>query len=189
MRLLAVREDGGVLPALDLLLLNQFPDKEADQTIGRKHFVITLGRRKAGYIYTAFLALVMLAGTFLRKPGFGFVYTAFLKPRRLVAPDVLRDNPEPHRFAQGMGGSVLLLSILGFILGILLMLKPHLKVRRSLSEERQAKEQLQEKQKAHESSQAGEQPRARADAPEMAASSSSAAPSGPDPATPASTDS
>lgn len=45
----------------NLLFLNQFPDKEADQSIGRKHYVITLGRRKAAYIYSAFLALAYLS--------------------------------------------------------------------------------------------------------------------------------
>ena len=50
-------------------------------------------------------AVIMLIGTFLmRKPGFGLVYTALLKPSRLVKPDVIQDNREPHLFSQGMGG-------------------------------------------------------------------------------------
>ncbi len=40
----------------DLLLLNQFPDVEADKTIGRKHFPILLGNRASSLIYSAFLA-------------------------------------------------------------------------------------------------------------------------------------
>jgi 1,4-dihydroxy-2-naphthoate octaprenyltransferase len=47
----------------DLLLLNQFPDVEADQSIGRKHFPITLGRRASSFIYAAFLLLAYLAIT------------------------------------------------------------------------------------------------------------------------------
>lgn len=39
----------------DLLLLNQFPDVEADQSIGRRHYPIVLGRQKSGYLYIAFL--------------------------------------------------------------------------------------------------------------------------------------
>jgi 1,4-dihydroxy-2-naphthoate octaprenyltransferase len=42
----------GILTAL-LLLLNQFPDSEADKQGGRKHLVITLGYKGAAYIYTA----------------------------------------------------------------------------------------------------------------------------------------
>jgi 1,4-dihydroxy-2-naphthoate octaprenyltransferase len=45
----------------NLLLLNQFPDKEADASIGRRHYPITLGRRTAAYIYTLFLALAYLS--------------------------------------------------------------------------------------------------------------------------------
>jgi uncharacterized membrane protein YciS (DUF1049 family) len=80
-------------------------------------------------------------------------------------------------------------ALLGFILGILLMLKPHLKVRRKLSEERQAKEQLREQQKAHETIQTEEKPRVHEATPEQTVSSSPAAPSGPGPVPPASTDS
>ena len=42
----------GILTSL-LLLLNQFPDAEADRKGGRKHLVIKLGAQKAAYIYTA----------------------------------------------------------------------------------------------------------------------------------------
>ncbi len=42
----------GILTSL-LLLLNQFPDAEADKKGGRKHLVIKLGAQKAAYVYTA----------------------------------------------------------------------------------------------------------------------------------------
>ena len=41
----------------DLLLLNQFPDVQADKAVGRKHFPITLGRKKSSLIYSLFLFL------------------------------------------------------------------------------------------------------------------------------------
>jgi 1,4-dihydroxy-2-naphthoate octaprenyltransferase len=44
----------------NLLLLNQFPDVEADRSIGRKHFPILIGRQKSSWIYTAFLGLTYL---------------------------------------------------------------------------------------------------------------------------------
>ena len=40
----------------DLLLLNQFPDMDADKTVGRKHLVILLGRKNVARIYIFFLA-------------------------------------------------------------------------------------------------------------------------------------
>lgn len=51
----------------------------------------------------AFVALVMGIGSVLKVPGFGFVYKYLLKPRGWMKPDVLDDNPEPHRFAQFLG--------------------------------------------------------------------------------------
>jgi hypothetical protein len=38
----------------------------------------------------------------------------FLKPRGLVKPDVILDNPQPHVFAQGVGGVVLLIALGAF---------------------------------------------------------------------------
>jgi 1,4-dihydroxy-2-naphthoate octaprenyltransferase len=41
----------------NLLLLNQFPDVEADRDVGRRHYPIVIGRRKSARIYSAFLLL------------------------------------------------------------------------------------------------------------------------------------
>ena len=45
----------------DLLLLNQFPDAEADRSVGRRHVLITLGKRTSSLIYGAFLLLAYLS--------------------------------------------------------------------------------------------------------------------------------
>jgi 1,4-dihydroxy-2-naphthoate octaprenyltransferase len=45
----------------NLLLLNQFPDVEADRSIGRKHLPIAIGRRASSWIYIAFLTLTYAA--------------------------------------------------------------------------------------------------------------------------------
>ena len=44
----------------NLLLLNQFPDAEADQSIGRKHYPIQIGKVKSSRIYLAFLIMPFL---------------------------------------------------------------------------------------------------------------------------------
>ncbi len=52
----------------NLLLLNQFPDVEADRTVGRRHFPIQIGRHQSSIIFSAFLILtyiVILIGVFL----------------------------------------------------------------------------------------------------------------------------
>jgi hypothetical protein len=49
------------------------------------------------------VAAVMGIGTLLKVPGFLTLYKYALKPWGIVKPDVLDDNPEPHRFAQFIG--------------------------------------------------------------------------------------
>jgi len=54
----------GILTAL-LLLLNEFPDAEADLIGGRRHLVIVLGHKRAALLYAAMLLLsylILLAG-------------------------------------------------------------------------------------------------------------------------------
>ena len=49
----------------DLLLLNQFPDVEADQTVGRKHYPLLIGRKLSSRLVGAFYLLafaVIVAG-------------------------------------------------------------------------------------------------------------------------------
>lgn len=53
----------------NLLLLNQFPDVEADRSIGRKHFPITIGRKASSTLYGSLLLLAYLSiivGVFLK---------------------------------------------------------------------------------------------------------------------------
>ena len=65
----------------------------------------------------ACVALIMIMGTLYKKPGFYLVYQYILKPAGLVKPEVLLDNPEPHRFAQGFGGLVMAAGGLALFLG------------------------------------------------------------------------
>jgi 1,4-dihydroxy-2-naphthoate octaprenyltransferase len=45
----------------DLLLLNQFPDVEADKSVGRRHFPIAVGTKISSFIYGAFLLLTYIS--------------------------------------------------------------------------------------------------------------------------------
>ncbi len=66
-----------------------------------------------------FVSAVMLIGTFFPKIAlFKAVYWYGLKPWGIARPDVRRDNPEPHLFAQGVGGVVLLVATLAFLAGV-----------------------------------------------------------------------
>jgi 1,4-dihydroxy-2-naphthoate octaprenyltransferase len=45
----------------DLLLLNQFPDVEADKQVGRRHYPMVIGRQKSVTLYGVQLALAYLS--------------------------------------------------------------------------------------------------------------------------------
>ena len=64
------------------------------------------------------LGIVLLLGTFVpRLALFKQIYFQILKPRGIVKPQPVQDRPEPHNFAQGLGGvflgiaSILLVSV------------------------------------------------------------------------------
>jgi hypothetical protein len=74
------------------------------------------------------LAIVLLVGTFAPQLAlFKQLYFKVLKPRGIVRPRPVQDRPEPHNFAQGLGGvflaasSVLLITVpvLGLALALL----------------------------------------------------------------------
>jgi hypothetical protein len=59
------------------------------------------------------LAVVLLLGTFNPQLAlFKQLYFKVLKPRGLVKPRPVQDRPEPHNFAQGLGGVFLAVSSL-----------------------------------------------------------------------------
>lgn len=86
--------------------------QKVDHAALRSNQACIIGLSILAYVLNAawlagLVALAMLFGTALRVPGFGWIYKWALKPLGWVKPDVLDDNPEPHRFAQGFGGVVL----------------------------------------------------------------------------------
>jgi hypothetical protein len=61
---------------------------------------------------------VLLLGTFAPKLAlFKQLYFQVLKPRGIVKPRPVQDRPEPHNFAQGLGGVFLAVSSVLLILG------------------------------------------------------------------------
>jgi hypothetical protein len=63
------------------------------------------------------VGVIMAIGALLKVPGFGFIYRSVLKPLGLLKPDILLDNPEPHRFAQGLGSLFMIAGTLALYLG------------------------------------------------------------------------
>lgn len=54
-------------------------------------------------ILAVIVTVAMGLGALLKFPGFIWLYRYFFKPLGILKPDVLDDNPEPHRFAQFVG--------------------------------------------------------------------------------------
>ena len=66
----------------------------------------------------AFVSAVMITGTIFPEAGlFKRIYRHLLKPAGIIRPDVITDNPEPHLFAQGLGGVFTLASTLALLAG------------------------------------------------------------------------
>lgn len=66
----------------------------------------------------AFVALVMLIGTIWPGAGlFKWFYGRVLKPAGWLKPNPIADEPQPHLFAQGLGGIFLVLSVLSLLIG------------------------------------------------------------------------
>lgn len=71
------------------------------------------------WLLVAFVSAVMLIGTLWPQAGlFKRIYRHVLKPGGLVKPDVIPDNPEPHRFAQALGGVFTLGAVIAFLLSV-----------------------------------------------------------------------
>ncbi|MGD2049478.1 MAG: DUF4395 domain-containing protein [Chloroflexota bacterium] len=70
------------------------------------------------WLLVAFVGLVMLLGTAIPQLSlFKQVYRRLLLPLGWVKADIIPDNPEPHRFAQGFGGVVLALAVAALLFG------------------------------------------------------------------------
>ncbi|MCL5998254.1 MAG: DUF4395 domain-containing protein [Chloroflexi bacterium] len=77
----------------------------------------------AGFLFNlpwlvVFVAVVMALGTGYPPAAlFQRIYRDILRPAKLLQPDLHDEDAAPHRFAQGMGAGVLILSILAFLAG------------------------------------------------------------------------
>jgi hypothetical protein len=92
-----------------------------DQTALKTNQVVIIALCVAAFILDWWVivpavATVMAMGTLVGKPGFLPVYRA-LAALRVVRPNPVPDDPAPHRFAQGLGASVLVVASLLFVFG------------------------------------------------------------------------
>jgi hypothetical protein len=87
-------------------------ERRVDHSAIRVNQVLTIALLILAFVLDSALlaglvAVIMLVSAAAPRLGlFRMIYERLLKPAGLVKPDVLIDNPEPHRFAQAVGGTL-----------------------------------------------------------------------------------
>jgi 1,4-dihydroxy-2-naphthoate polyprenyltransferase len=110
----------------NLLLLNQFPDVEADRTVGRKHLPIMIGRKACAQIFAAFTAatyLTIIIGAAIKLAPLwtllGLVSLIFALP---AVKGALEHPDDLAKLGPSMGQNVLLNLITPLLVGIGLLI-------------------------------------------------------------------
>lgn len=110
----------------NLLLLNQFPDSEADQTVGRKHLVITAGRRVSALVYTLFQVgayLSIVAGVLLgHLPAWALLGLLTIPLAIFTSRSAIRYAEDLPKLAPAMGMNVLINILTPILLGVGLLI-------------------------------------------------------------------
>ena len=100
------------------------PERRVDHNAIRTNQVCTITLLVLAFVLNvpalaALTAAVMLISALVPALGlFTRVYRHLLLPAGIVKPHVIADNPEPHRFAQGFGGTVVALGVLAIWAGV-----------------------------------------------------------------------
>jgi 1,4-dihydroxy-2-naphthoate octaprenyltransferase len=105
----------------NLLLLNEFPDIEADKVGHRKTLTITLGRRGAAIFYTAFtiLVYVWIAGTVIFKAIPVFTLLGLLTiPLAVKAIRGSFHSEDPGKLIPAMASNVLVVLLTLFLMAV-----------------------------------------------------------------------
>lgn len=117
----------GILTTL-LLLINEFPDREADKAGGRFHLVIRLGTKGAAVVYT--IGMILTFGTILAIPLLGlgpfWVYLALLPvPLAIKACNIaLKHGDDMQKLVPALGSNIItvlatdLLIVISILVGV-----------------------------------------------------------------------
>ena len=105
----------------NLLLLNEFPDVEADSKAGRKTLPITVGRARAGVVYSVLTIIVYLwiiGGVAVgQMPAFSLIALLTL-PLAIKAIRGARKHQEMSQLVPAMANNVLVVLLTQLLLGI-----------------------------------------------------------------------
>ena len=116
----------GILTAL-LLLLNEFPDAEADKAGGRYHLVIKFGREKSAWIYAAGIGLTF--GIILLLPILGvsspWIFLALLPLPIAIraARTAIRDGADMSKLIPAMGMNVMVVLATDLLIAVAVIIQ------------------------------------------------------------------
>lgn len=97
------------------------PSTRVDHSALRTNQAFIIGLTVVAFILdfqplAAAVGFVMLVGSLVGRPGFLFAYLG-LNQMGLVTADIIIDHPQPHRFAQTVGGLFLAGSTIAWLVG------------------------------------------------------------------------
>jgi 1,4-dihydroxy-2-naphthoate polyprenyltransferase len=124
-RLILISIPPGILTSL-LLLINEFPDVEADRTGNRKHLVIRFGKQKAAWIYA--FGIFLTFGIIIALPILGitstWIYLALLPlPLALNASFLaIKHNDDNKKITMAMGNNVITVLATDLLLAIAILI-------------------------------------------------------------------
>lgn len=105
----------------NLLLLNEFPDTEADKKAGRQTLPITAGKRKASWVYSGVTILVYLwiigSVVFGQMPLFSLIALATL-PLAIRAIQGALKSDDMSKLVPAMANNVLVVLVTQLLLGV-----------------------------------------------------------------------
>jgi 1,4-dihydroxy-2-naphthoate octaprenyltransferase len=106
----------------NLLLLNQFPDVEADKTVARKHYPIMIGKKSSAVIYIAFLVAtyftIVLGMVVKLTPAWTLISLLTLVSAIPTARAVLKNAEDTPALIPSMIQNVLLNLVTPVLMGI-----------------------------------------------------------------------
>jgi 1,4-dihydroxy-2-naphthoate polyprenyltransferase len=110
----------------NLLYINQFPDRRADEAVGKRHCVVRLGARKArwGYVLIAAAAYGWAAGATLSGllPRIALISLAPAVLTFSAARDLLRHAEQPKQLAPAIRLTIAAASLHGLLVALALLL-------------------------------------------------------------------
>ena len=118
----------GILTSL-LLLLNQFPDAEADRRGGRKHLVIKLGAQNASYVYATGVIATFLIILILPLAGVSsyWLYLGLLTLPLIFKATVtaLRFNSNMDKLIPALGANIATVLLTDALLAVSIFITLH----------------------------------------------------------------